>query len=114
MVGLINSCQEYFDTLDRRFIADKAKGVDATYVYELEGDGGGTWTVKVQDGALSVDKGAHPSPSVTYKMKAADYVRLANGQLNGAKAVLTRKLKVSGSIMLAKKMNDFLPPGEGK
>jgi putative sterol carrier protein len=114
MVGLINSCQEYFDTLDKRFIPEAAKGVNATYVYELEGDGGGTWTVKVDDGALSVDTGAATNPSVTYKMKAADYVRLANGQLNGAKAVLTRKLKVSGSIMLARKMNDFLPPASGK
>ena len=79
-------------------------------MYELEGADGGTWTVKVQNGAVSVEQGAVPDPTVTYKMKAADYVQLANGDLNGAKAFLTRKLKVGGSIQMAQKMNKFLPP----
>ena len=108
----ISSCQEYFDTLQERFIADAAKGVTATYQYELAGDSGGTWTVSVTDGVLSVASGSATDPSVTYKMKADNYVKLANGQLNGTKAVLTRKLKVSGNILLAKKMNDFLPPAK--
>lgn len=109
----IQSCQEYFDTLDERFITDKAKGVTATYVYELEGAGGGTWTVHVSDGKLSVTQGAAADPSVTYQITADNYVKLANGQLNGIKAVMTRKLKVKGNMMLAKKMNDFLPPSKG-
>lgn len=108
----VTSCKEYFETLEERFIADQAQGVTASYVYELDGDGGGTWTVKIDDGALSVVDGAVDNPSVTYKMKADNYVKLANGKLNGAKAVLTRKLKVSGSIALARKMNNFLPPAK--
>jgi len=110
MVRRVASCKEYFDTLQERFIAEEAKGVDATYVYELEGAGGGTWTVKVTDGALAVTEGATPNPTVTYKMKADQYVDMVNGDLNGTKAFLTRKLKVSGNIPLAQKMNKFLPP----
>ncbi len=106
----ISSCQEYFDTLNERFIAENAKGVDATYTYEL--DGAGTWTVHVKDQAISVTEGGVEKPSVTYKMKADNYVKLANGQMNGARAVMTRKLKVSGSIALAQKMNKFLPPAK--
>ena len=70
MVARVSSCQEYFDTLQDRFIADKAGGVDASYVYELSGDGGGSWTVTVKGGELSVKEGAVDSPDVTYKMKA--------------------------------------------
>ncbi len=106
----ISTCQEYFTTLEERFLAEQAAGVTATYLYELSGDNGGTWTVSVTDGVLAVAEGASENPSVTYKMKAENYVKLANGELNGTKAVLTRKLKVSGNILLAKKMNDFLPP----
>jgi putative sterol carrier protein len=112
MVARVSSCQEYFDTIQDRFVADAAKGIEATYLYELDGAGGGTWTVTVKDGAVSVASGATDSPSVTYKMKADDYVKLANGDLGGAKAVMTRKLKVSGSIPLARKMNNFLPPAK--
>jgi putative sterol carrier protein len=106
----IASCKEYFDTVQERFIPDQASGVDATFVYELEGTGGGTWTVRVKDKSITVEPGTAASPTVTYKMKAQDYVDLANGELNGAKAFLTRKLKVSGSIPMAQKMNKFLPP----
>jgi putative sterol carrier protein len=84
--------------------------VSATYVYQLDGDGGGTWTVTIDDGALKVAEGAVAEPTVTYKMKADNYVKLVNGDLSGTKAFLTRKLKVSGSIPLAQKMNKFLPP----
>ena len=110
MVQVINSCEEYFSTLNDRFVADKAKGVTATYLYDLDGDTGGKWTVVLEDGALSVKPGEVENPSVTYQMKADDYVKLANGEINGMKAVMTRKLKVTGSIILAKKMNKFLPP----
>src|SRR5262245_34954546 len=106
----IASCQEYFDTVQERFVPEHARGINATFVYELEGAGGGTWTIKIADGALTVQTGAVPDPTVTYKIKAADYVLLANGELNGAKAFLTRRLKVGGSIPMAQKMNKFLPP----
>jgi putative sterol carrier protein len=106
----ISSCKEYFETVGERFQPEQAKGIQATFVYELEGADGGTWTVRVADGKISVEPGAVPDATVTYKMKAADYVQLANGDLNGAKAFLTRKLKVGGSIPMAQKMNKFLPP----
>jgi putative sterol carrier protein len=104
----IASVQEYFDTIQERFQPTEASGVDATFVYEL--DGAGTWTIRVKDAKLSVEPGAIDKPTVTFKIKADDYVNLVNGDLNGAKAFLTRKLKVSGSIPMAQKMNKFLPP----
>lgn len=110
MVGRINSCQEYFDTLGDRFIADAAKGVNATYVYDLTGDGGGTWTVTIEDGAMSVADGGLEKPKVTYTMNADDYVKMANGDLDGTRAFMTRKLKVKGSVPMAQKMKKFLPP----
>lgn len=106
----ISSCKEYFDTIQKRFLPEHAKGVQATFVYDLEGSGGGQWTVRVDNDKISVESGAASDPTVTYKIKASDYVDLANGDLNGAKAFLLRKLKVSGSIPMAQKMNKFLPP----
>jgi putative sterol carrier protein len=106
----ISSCKEYFETITERFVAEAAKGVEATFLYELEGSNGGTWNVTVKDGSVSVGTGPVPNPTVTYKISADNYVQLANGDLNGAKAFLTRKLKVSGSIPMAQKMNKFLPP----
>jgi putative sterol carrier protein len=109
-VRRINSCAEYFETLAERFVPTEAAGVDATFVYQLEGTGGGTWTVTVKDGKVTSAPGAVAEPTVTYTIKAENYVKLANGDLNGAMAFMTRKLKVAGSIVMAQKMNKFLPP----
>jgi putative sterol carrier protein len=109
---LVTSCQHYFETIQQRFVPAAAQGVNAKYVYDLEGEGGGVWTVIVTDGTVTVTEGAAADANVTFTISADNYVKLANGELNGAKAVLTRKLKVAGSIPLAHKMNKFLPPAK--
>jgi putative sterol carrier protein len=107
----ISSCQEYFDTLGDRFVASAAKGVNAVYQFELGGNGGGTWHIVVADGQLSVHNGAHESPSSVVTATAEDYVKIANGQMNGLRAVMTRRMTVSGNLVLARKMQLMLPTG---
>ena len=109
----VSSCQEYFERIQERFVADGAKGVDATFLFDLGGEGGGQWTVHIKEGTCTVEEGATvDKPKVTYIMKADDYVAMANGELDGRKAYFTRKLKVKGSIPVAQKMKNFLPPSE--
>ncbi len=110
MIPKVGSCTEYFQTLDQRFNAGEATGVSATIVYDIAGDEGGTWTVTVNDGGFDVVEGGCESPTVTIKMKAGDYIQMVNGEIDGARAFMTRKLKVSGSIPMAQKMKKFLPP----
>jgi putative sterol carrier protein len=112
MTTAVDSCQAWFDTIENRFIASEANGVDAKYSYQITGNGGGDWTLTVKNGGYTVADGIADDANVTYTIEADDYVRLVNGELNGVKAVMTRKLKVKGSIVLAKKMNKFLPPGQ--
>ncbi len=113
MSNKVSSCQEYFERIQERFVAEGAKGIDATFLFDLAGDDGGQWTVHIKDGACSVEEGATvDEPKVTYMMKAQDYVNMANGELDGRKAFFTRKLKVKGSIPLAQKMKSFLPPSQ--
>ena len=114
MVGPVSSVQEYFDTLDERLVKDAAKGVTATFQYDLTGDSGGTWTVAFNDGEMSVTPGPAEKPNVLYTMKADDYVKMVNGELDGTKAFMMRKLKVKGNVALAQKMKKFLPPLDKK
>ena len=108
----VESVKQYFDTLDQRFIASAAKGVKATFQFELAGDGGGTYHVDVDDGTMKVHEGPAPSPNTTIKMAATDYVQMVNGKMNGTMAFMKGKLKVTGNVMLAQKMNSFLPPSK--
>jgi putative sterol carrier protein len=112
MVTQVTSVKQYFETLTERFVPDAAKGVTATYQFEIGGEGGGTYTVKVENGVMQVTEGATESPSTTIKMQAVDYIEMVNGKLSGTMAFMKGKLKVTGNVMLAQKMQAFLPPAK--
>ncbi|MDH3200940.1 MAG: SCP2 sterol-binding domain-containing protein [Myxococcales bacterium] len=108
----VANTQEYFSTLAERFVADGAKGVTATMQYSLSGDGGGDWVVTIDDGEFKgVESGIVDKPTLHIMMDAAKFIEMANGDLDGRKAFLTRKLKVKGNIALAQKMQKFFPQG---
>ena len=108
----VANTQEYFSGLEDRFVADAAKGVSATMQYSLTGDDGGDWVVTIDEGVFkSVEPGTADKPSLHITMDAAKFIDMANGDLDGRKAFLTRKLKVKGNIALAQKMQKFFPQG---
>ena len=109
MSETVTNLKDYFATLNTRFIAAESAGVKAIYQFNLAGEGGGDWWLDVDDGKLTVHEGLHEKPNTTYKMDAQNYIKLVNGQLNGRMAVLTGKMKVSGSLPSAYKMQKFLP-----
>jgi putative sterol carrier protein len=111
MPARVDSIQAYFDTLSDRFVADASKGVEAIYQFEISGEGGGTWHVKVQDGSLEVCGGAHESPSAVVSSSADNYLKICNGDMNGLRAVMTRKMKIDGNLVLARKMQKMFPTG---
>ena len=63
----------------------------------------------VNDRSLTVREGPCDAPKVTIMMDASEYVQMVNGDLDGTRAYMTRKLKVKGSIPMAQKMKKFLP-----
>lgn len=107
----VASVQEYFDTLNDRFVATAAAGVECVIQWELSGDNAGTWHAEVNNGTMNLVKGEHPSPTTTMKMKGDDYVKMVNGRLPGPMAFMTGKLKVSGSIPMAQKLKSIFPEG---
>lgn len=111
MAARINTVQEYFDTLGDRFVQSAANGVSAVFQFEISGDGGGTWHVIVNDGAMEVHSGPHSEPSATVSAKAADYIKISNGDMNGLRAVMTRKMKIGGNLVVARKMQQMFPTG---
>lgn len=111
MADRIATVKEYFDRLAERFVASAAKGVNAVFQFDISGPTGGTWHVVVQDGGMQVQAGPHPSPSATVTASDADYVQIANGDINGLRAVMTRRMKVAGNLVMARKMQHILPTG---
>lgn len=111
MAARVDSVQAYFDTLDQRFVADASKGVQAIFQFDISGDGGGCWHVVVDDGSMQTHDGPHDSPSATVSSSADNYLKICNGDMNGLRAVMTRKMKIDGNLVIARKMQKMFPTG---
>ncbi len=102
---------EIFAVMPDRFNAAAAAGVNATYQFDLTGDGGGTWNVAIADGACAVNEGAADGPNITITMAASDYLDMTTGKLNPQMAFMGGKLKIKGDMSLALKMQQIFPTG---
>jgi len=104
------SVKEVFDAMPGRFNAAAAAGVNATYQFDLSGDGGGTYQVKIGGGACEVTQGApNAAPNITITMAASDYLDMVSGKLNPQMAFMGGKLKIKGDMSLALKMQQIFP-----
>lgn len=104
------SIKEIVEGIRTRAAANPGKtaGIHAVYQFHLSGDGGGSFYAAIQDGAADVTEGDHPSPQVTVTISAADFHSLVTGQLNPVSAFMSGRLKVSGDMGLAMKLQQFL------
>ncbi|MCZ7587993.1 MAG: SCP2 sterol-binding domain-containing protein [Gaiella sp.] len=93
--------QEFFAQLPEKADPAKTAGMNNTYVFDV--DGVGQWTVAVQDGAVSVTEGAGAA-DCTISASEETLVKIANGEANPTTAYMTGKLKISGDMGAALKL----------
>jgi len=103
------SVDAYFAELERRFDARAAGDLSAVYQWQLTGDNARTTFAEIAGGAIRVNDGVHPAPTVTIEMSSADYLLMINGTLNGALAFSTGRGKLRGPVRLAMKMKSLFP-----
>ena len=100
-----NTVKEIFAAMPASFRPEAAAGLEVVFQFDITGEGGGQWYAAIKDGTLAVIEGRHASPSTTITSKADDYLAVANGKLNEAMAFATGKVRVSGNISMAMKLN---------
>ncbi len=93
-----------FPGMVSRFDASKADGVDASIQFDLSGDNGGLYWLRIADGAATAGEGAIESPKMTLKASADDFATMMSGGLNPMQAFMTGKIKIQGDTGLALKL----------
>ncbi|MEZ5013853.1 MAG: SCP2 sterol-binding domain-containing protein [Chitinophagales bacterium] len=100
------TAREIILSLQERFRPEKAEpGYSSIFHLDISGPRGGQFTVRIQDGAISIAEGLQDTPSCIVTAKDEVYEDMEWGRINAQMAVMFGKVKVSdlGEIL------DFIP-----
>lgn len=100
---------ETFEAMKSIFNPAAAKGVNKTFQWDITGEQAGKWAVKIADQSCEVIPGGVERPDMTLMLSDLDWLAIAEGKLDPMKAFMSGKVKVSGDMMLAMKMNQIFP-----
>jgi putative sterol carrier protein len=99
-----DTAKEIIEAMPSAFRPERAKGIKATYQFELTGEGGGNWVLEIANQQCQVREGVAAEPDATIHLAAADYVALVKGELDAMGAFMRGKLTVKGNMGLAMKV----------
>jgi putative sterol carrier protein len=80
----------------------------AVLQFELEGDGGGTYTIRVAAGVATGEVGPSAAPDLRVRVDVATWRALNRGEISAPEALLRRRVHLHGSFLLALKLHLIL------
>jgi putative sterol carrier protein len=102
-----SNIRNIFSRMPEIFNPGAAQGMNAVFQLTITGEGGGNWTAIIKDGTCQIQEGSHENPSVHLTMSADTWLAIANKEMSGMAAFMSGKLKVSGDIMLAQRIEQL-------
>ena len=96
-----DTVRTFFAELPTRANASKTAGMNNSYVFDVEGVG--QWTVRVDDGQVSVTEGAEDADT-TISASEETFAKIVEGEQNPTTAYMTGKLKIKGDMGAAMKL----------
>jgi len=105
-VGSDRGLRIVFAAMARAYRPDRAAGWTGDIRYELTDSRGRlrTWTVRCDASRARAREGAQPQPALTIKLGVADFARVAAGELNPAKALLSGRMDLEGDFAVAMRL----------
>ena len=100
----MSAIAETFKTIEGRFNAGAAAGVDEVFQFSVEDD---HYHLVVKDNACELIAGEHDEPSVTLILDKSTLDEIVAGDLNGMQAFMAGRLRTEGDMMLATRLSDL-------
>lgn len=97
-----------FQGLPMVFNAEAARGLRALYRFDITGDGGGTWTVNVSDGACEILDGAPATePDWRLELSADTWLAMTTGEYIGQEAFMLGRVTVEGDAIAGLRFDEL-------
>jgi len=82
---------------------EKARSVDAVFLFRVNGEGGGIWTVNMKD-APGVTEGDTGNAECTIELSTADWKAMTDKPGTAMQFFMQGKIKLTGNALLATKL----------
>jgi putative sterol carrier protein len=97
-----------FGNLPGAFLPDRAGGKPASFQFVIAGPAETyEYFVDVHDGRCETGRGRVADPGVTMRMDLPVFLRVLTGVIHPVRALMTRKIGVSGDMMTATKFESW-------
>ncbi|MBI3591041.1 MAG: SCP2 sterol-binding domain-containing protein [Candidatus Melainabacteria bacterium] len=106
---MAETCEESLKEMHKSFKPEVAGNLNATYLFDVSGANGGKWILEIKSGKCELKSGTHNSPTVTISISDQDWLAIHKGKLNSQMAFMMGKLRVSGDMGLAMKLQSMFP-----
>ncbi len=98
---MAESAREFFENLEERVDPSRTAGMNNSYCFDI--DGAGSWTVRLNDGQVTVSEGAEDADCVISTSEDT-FAKITSGEQNPTTAYMTGKLKIRGDMGAAMKL----------
>ncbi len=89
------TAKEFLLDLPNQMHPSALEGLQTRFHFDLEGDGGGQYTVSLENGVAITEEGLHGEPKCVVKSTADNFVKLVKGELNPMMAIMMGKVKIT-------------------
>lgn len=94
-MSLPQNVAELFAGMPARLKAAEAAGKNSVFHFDLSGEDGGQYTVKVEGGACTIESGLNGEAKCAVSATAADFMDIELGKLRPEMAFMMGKIKIS-------------------
>lgn len=101
------TASEFLTNLPNTVQSERLDGIDTLFHFDISGEGGGCYSIKVQNKEIEVLQGLHGSPKCVITASNQSFVSVLKGELNPMMAVLMQKVKISDKEELIKNAKVF-------
>ena len=100
---------EIFEAMPSVYNPAAGAGLTKTYQWNITGEQAGKWAFRIVNGNGELIPGGVDKPDVTITVSDNDWIAITEGKLDATQAFMSGKLKITGDMMLAMRLQSLFP-----